>query len=67
MMFFGHQQYAGPLAEAGFTSMAELSLITAKALKAANVLEDHLKKCRALGVAPKEVRADFLAKRKARA
>ena len=70
----GYQQYAGPLAEAGFTSMAELSLITAKALKDANVLEghslrilDHLKKRRALGVAPKAVPADFMAKRKARA
>ena len=69
----GYQQYAGPLAEAGFTSMAELSLITAKALKDANVLEghslrilDHLKKRRALGVAPKAVPADFMAKRKAR-
>ena len=70
----GYQQYAGPLAEAGFTSMAELSLITAKALKAANVLEghslrilDHLKKRRALGVVPKAIPADFIAKRKARA
>ena len=70
----GYQQYGGKLAEAGFTSMAELSLITAKALKAANVLEghslrifDHLKKRRALGVVPKAIPADFIAKRKARA
>ena len=53
--------------------MAELSWITAKALNAANVLErhilrilDNLKKSRALGVAPKAVPADLMAKRKAR-
>ena len=67
----GSQQYAGPLAAAGFTSMAELSLITAKALKAANILEgyslpipNHLKKRRALGVVLKAIPADFIAKRK---
>ena len=55
----GYQQYARPLARAGFASMAELALITSKSLKACKVLDGHalrivdeLKKRRALGVLP---------------
>ena len=53
--------------------MTELSLITAKALKDANVLEGHSlrilaehKKRRALGVVPKPTPTDFVAARKRR-
>ena len=55
----GYQQYATPLARAGFASMAELALITSKSLKACKVLDGHalrtldeLKKRCALGVVP---------------
>ena len=61
----GYQQYVGPLADAEFTSMAEMSLITARAFKAANVLEGHslhvldqLTKRRSLGVVPEAIPAD---------
>ena len=64
----GYQQYASSLAGAGFASMAELSLITAKALKDCNVLEGHSlgilaeleKKRRALDVVPKPTPADCI-------
>ena len=57
----GYKQYAPALAQAGFACMAELALITTKALKACKVLDGHalrivdeLKKRRALGVVPQK-------------
>ena len=58
---FGHQKYAEALVAGGFSSMAELSMATQKALKLCGLLEENalrvrtdLKKRQALGVIPKK-------------
>ena len=70
----GYLRYAEALAAGGFSSMAELSVATQKALKSCGRLEGHalrvladLKKRLALGVIPKKqmaIPADFASARK---